>query len=222
MESIKVVVVDDHTLLREGLCRILNMEEDISVIGEAENGHEAIEKACKLKPDIILMDINMPDMNGIDATRKIKENFPNIKIVGLTLHDDDQYVFEMVRAGANGYVLKDVESQELIETIRKVNKGESMMTARITSKLLEEFNRLSSRKNERDKRDELLPQLTQREKEILCLIARGMSNRQIAAELYISEKTVKNHISSLFRKVDVSDRTQAALLAIKIGLVELK
>lgn len=221
MESIKVVVVDDHTLLREGLCTILNMEEDISVIGEAGNGHEAIEEAKKVKPDIILMDINMPEMNGIDATRKIKESFPEIKIIALTLHDDDQYVFEMVRAGAKGYVLKDVESQELIETIRKVNKGESMMTARVTSKLLDEFNRLSSRKNERNKRDELLPQLTQREKEILCLIARGMSNRQIAAELYISEKTVKNHISSLFRKVNVADRTQAALLAIKIGLVEL-
>jgi len=221
MEQIKILVVDDHALFRQGLSRVLEMEKELAVVGEAENGEDAIRKVAALQPDVVLMDINMPSMNGIEATREIKKRYPDTKVIILSIHEDDEYVFEVVRAGANGYVLKDVAPSELVQAIRNVYIGRSAIAPQVAAKLLHEFNRITNEPEHQTENDDQLAQLTKREKEVLCLLAQGRSNRQIAHDLFISEKTVKNHISSLFRKLGVDDRTQAALLAVKLKLVEI-
>lgn len=217
MEEIKVLVVDDHPLIRQGLCKVLELEEKINVVGEAGDGSEALEKVRALQPDVILMDINMPDVNGIEAIGLIKKEFPRAKIIMLTIHDDDEYVLETMKTGAAGYVLKDVEPRNLIEAIRVVHKGGSYIHPTIAAKLMGEINRLSVKKSE-----PLREELTRRELEVLNCLAKGYSNREIAKELYISEKTVKNHISNIFHKLNVSDRTQALIQALKLKLVNLQ
>lgn len=214
---IKVLIVDDHALLREGLIKILSLEDDLKIIGEAGKGEEAIELTRTLKPNVILMDINMPGVNGIEATKAIKKEFPSIGIIALTIHDDEEYIFELVRAGVSGYVLKDIQPERLVSAIRDVAQGKSVIHPNITAKLLGEFNRLSERKN----RPSSFGELTMREIEVLELIAQGMANKDIARVLFISEKTVKNHVTSIFRKLNVEDRTQAALYAVKNKLVNL-
>jgi two-component system response regulator DegU len=214
---IKVLIVDDHALLREGLIKILSLEDDLKIIGEAGKGEEAIQLTRTLKPDVILMDINMPGVNGIEATKVIKGEFPSIGIIALTIHDDEEYIFELVRAGVSGYVLKDIQPERLVTAIRDVAQGKSVIHPNITAKLLGEFNRLSERKN----RPSSFGELTMREIEVLELIAQGMANKDIARVLFISEKTVKNHVTSIFRKLNVEDRTQAALYAVKNKLVNL-
>ncbi|KKM11861.1 chemotaxis protein CheY [Clostridiales bacterium PH28_bin88] len=215
MKNIQVLVVDDHPLIREGLRKILALEAGITVVAEAGDGVQAIEAARRYRPDVILMDINMPKMNGIDATRIIREDVPSAGIVALTIHDDEQYVLELIRAGISGYVLKDIDAHELIQAIRRVANGESVIHPAITKKVFGELRRsaYSEPKTWED--------LTERELEVLAHIAHGEANKVIANRLCISEKTVKNHISSIFRKLGVTDRTQAALFAVKNKLVEV-
>lgn len=228
-KPIKILLADDHTLFRQGLQRIFALEEDMVIAGEAGDGEAVVELAQSLHPDVVIMDINMPKLNGVEATRAIKRRYPEIKILILSIHDDEEYVFETIRAGANGYLLKDVEAEMLVDAIRKMVEGASFVHPRITTKLLEEFKRLSQQATEmpesgfpEGEAGLALPfTLTQRENEILKLMAEGKSNRSIGETLFISEKTVKNHVSSILCKMGVEDRTQAVIMAAKKGMVKL-
>ncbi len=217
MKKVSVLIADDHTLMREGLRKILSMEDSIDVAGEAQNGAEAVEIALGINPDIILMDINMPVTNGIEATKIIKSKNPDIKVIALTIHDQEEYLFELIKAGVSGYVLKDISPDLLIQAILGVSRGESFIHPSLTTKMFTEFNRLSSLSRQRNN-----PMgLTKREYDVLRLVAHGDSNRSIADKLYISEKTVKNHLTNIFQKPGVEDRTQAAIQAMKNKLIDL-
>ena len=217
MEKVKVLIVDDHALIREGLTKILSTEESIRVVGEAENGAQAVEQAFQMQPDVILMDINMPVTNGIEATRVIKNEKPEIGVIALTIHDQEEYLFELIKAGVSGYILKDISPGLLIQTIQGVARGESFITPSMTAKMFNEYTRLSSQIY-----PGASPQgLTRREVDVLRLVAHGENNRTIAKNLYISEKTVKNHLTNIFQKLGVEDRTQAAIHAVKNRLVKL-
>lgn len=211
MGKIKVLIADDHIMVRQGLKQILELEDDIVVISLAGNGEEAVKLAKQQKPDVILMDINMPGTNGIQAIKELKlESYP-YKIIVLTIHQDREYLFKTIQMGAEGYVLKDAEPAVLVEAIRNVYNGQSFIQPNMTKELVREFNRVTL--HEKDKNDD--GNLTAREIEVLELIAEGMINKEIAKQLYISEKTVKNHVSNIFKKLNVSDRTQAAIYAFK-------
>ncbi|MEW6572520.1 MAG: response regulator transcription factor [Bacillota bacterium] len=210
---IRVLIVDDHALIRDGLKKILSVEPGITVVGEAADGQEAVGFVRREPVDVVLLDVSMPVMNGIEACREIKKARPMVAVVALTIHDQEEYLFEMIRAGVSGYVLKDISSGKLVETIYGVARGESFIPPQMTAKVFQEFNRLSLRSNPDG--------LTEREVEVLRLVAAGASNREIAGKLYISEKTVKNHMSNIFQKIGVVDRTQAALYAVKQRIVEL-
>ena len=216
MSNLRILIADDDALIRDGLKRILTFEpsEEITIVGEASNGEEAIDLAGELEPDIILMDINMPVINGIEATKTIKENNPSISIIALTIHEDQAYISKLMDYGISGYILKDTSALELQEIINKVAAGEVFIDSRMTGKLAGEWRRRTESQSDKDK-------LTQRELEILAEIAQGENNKVIAEKLFLSEKTVKNHISSILRKIEVSDRTQAAIYAIKHNLVDL-
>ncbi|HHW02206.1 MAG TPA: response regulator transcription factor [Thermoanaerobacterales bacterium] len=216
-KQIKVIIADDHALLREGIIKILSLEPDIAVVGEAEDGDQVIELARNTEVDIILMDINMPNVNGIKATQIIKAEKPEINIIALTIHDQEEYLFELIRSGISGYVLKDVRPQELVKTIRCVAEGQAFIPPSLTPKVFKELNRLSKKKEEESRHHF---DLTEREMEVLQQISMGLSNREIAENLYITEKTVKNHLTNIFQKLGVNDRTQAVLFAIKHNLVE--
>jgi len=228
-QKIGLLLADDHTLFRQGLRRIFELEDDIEIVGECSDGESAIEQSLSLKPAVVLMDINMPKKTGVEATRFIKEADPGIKILILSIHDDEAYIFETIRAGANGYLLKDVESNVLVDAVRQVASGSSFIHPQVTTKLLDEFKRLSSQVYEGDGdaggEQELSLEwqeiLTQREMEILKLMAEGKSNRTIGEVLFISEKTVKNHVSSILGKLGVDDRTQAVITAAKRCWVKL-
>jgi two-component system NarL family response regulator len=210
---IRVLITDDHALVREGLQRVLAEEPQIDVIGEAVNGKEAVEFVKRRPVDVVLLDINMPVMNGIEACREIKRLRPEVSVVALTIHDQDEYIFEMIRSGVSGYVLKDISADKLVETVLGVSRGESFIPPALTAKVFQEFSRLSARGNPDG--------LTEREMEVLRLVASGSNNREIARKLFISEKTVKNHLSNIFQKIGVADRTQAALYALKQRLAQL-
>ena len=211
---INVLIADDHSLLRQGLKQILELEDDIAVVAQASDGSEAVEMTKAHKPDVILMDINMPGTNGLQAIKEIKKEKINSRIIVLTIHEDREYLFKTLQMGAEGYVLKDAEPSVLIEAIRNVYSGQSYIQPNMTMELVREFNRVTLREKERHDANNL----TTRETEVLELIAEGMINKEIAKKLYISEKTVKNHVSSIFRKLNVSDRTQAAIYAFKHNL----
>ncbi|NLJ67469.1 MAG: response regulator transcription factor [Clostridiales bacterium] len=215
MNMIRVMIADDHSLMRKGLQQILELEDDIRVIGQAKNGKEAVELGLTVAPDIILMDINMPIKNGLQAIKELKERGCPAQIIVLTIHEDREYLLKSIKAGASGYVMKDAESDHLIEAIRDVYNGQTYVQPNITTGLIKEFDEAQksdmNRKLEYDKYDNL----TQREIEVLLLIAEGKNNREIAEELFISDKTVKNHVSNIFKKIDVSDRTQAAVYVLK-------
>lgn len=217
MKKISVLIVDDHSLVRQGLKQLIELEEDINVIALAGDGEEAILKAQQLRPDIILLDINMPNINGIQTLRRLKDMDSTIKVIMLTFHEDREYLFETINLGANGYVLKDAESASLIKAIRDVFKGESYIYPTLATELVKEFNR----REEKDKQKTGSNSLTKREYEVLTLIAEGFNNREIANHLFISEKTVKNHVSSIFKKNNVSDRTQAAIYAYKNNIKKI-
>lgn len=221
---IKILIADDHALLRQGIKNVLELENDLVVIGEAADGDEAIVKAAELAPDILLLDINMPRNNGLEVTRRLRPTYPNIKVIILTIHDDENYVIEVIKAGAAGYLLKDVEPGMLVKAIRTVYEGESFIYPTLAKKLLGEMNRQEERKHEAAKMLERRREerLTYREIEVLSLICQGMSNQSIAQKLYLSEKTVKNHLTNIFRKINVTDRTQAVLYALKHKIVELE
>ncbi|WP_416197638.1 MAG: Two component transcriptional regulator, LuxR family [Sporanaerobacter sp.] len=210
--NITVMIADDHVLLREGLKQILELEDDINVIGQAGDGEETVEKALECKPDVILLDINMPKSNGIDALRRLKDLGINSKIIMLTIHDDRGYLLETMKMGANGYVLKDSDADSLIKAIRDVKNGKTYIQPSVASILVEELNSEETDKSGDYKK---VQSLTKREYEVLTLIAEGLNNREIADRLFISEKTVKNHVSNIFKKIDVSDKIQAAIFAYK-------
>lgn len=211
MDKIRVLIADDHAMVRQGLKQILELEDDMVVIAQAPNGEEAIRLAKDHHPDVILMDINMPGMNGLQAIKEMKLENVVARVIVLTIHEDREYLFKTLQMGAEGYVLKDADPDVLIEAIRSVNRGQSYIQANMTKELVKEFNRVTL--NEKGKNEE--NSLTARELEVLELIAEGMINKEIAKNLYISEKTVKNHVSNIFRKLNVSDRTQAAIYAFK-------
>jgi len=238
-KAIRVLIADDHALLREGLRKILEMESDMCVVGEAVDGLDTIEKARALRPDVVLMDINMPNGGGLHATRTICEQLPGVDVIVLTIHDDDEYIIELVNAGAKGYMLKDVDPARVIEAIRRVREGEAFIPTNLMTKVFQEFRRRSAAeaweraaggaehsaaashaRQEAAHRGERDP-LTERELEILQLIVDGRTNKEIAQALFISEKTVKNHVTNILRKLDLSDRTQAAVYAIRNGIVQV-
>src|SRR5690606_15534385 len=218
--SITVVIAADQPLRREGLARILATEPGIEVVGEAGSADEALAKVEELRPDVVLMDISMPG-GGLMATREISQRFPDTGVIILTIHDDEQYLYELVRAGAKGYLVKDSEPRRVVEAIRHVHAGGSYLPPDLMDKVLGEFRRLQEGGGTARERPRTGAEaLTARELEILQLIVEGRSNAQIAAALYISEKTVKNHITNILRKLDLHDRTQAAVFALRHGLAK--
>lgn len=214
LEKITVILADDHVLMRKGLKKILEMEDDIEVIDEASDGLEAVEKVTTKKPQVLLLDINMPKLNGIEVTKSLKEKNSTSQIVILTIYDDKEYLLELLKLGISGYVLKDIEPQGLVSAVRSASRGETYIQPNLTRALVAEYNRLTQPLSNHD----LKRNLTAREREVLIHISKGMSNREISAALGISEKTVKNHVSSILHKLDLMDRTQAAVFAIKNGL----
>jgi len=196
MERIKVLIADDHRVVREGLMAILKTKENIEVVGEAQDGQEAIEKVRTLEPDVILMDVSMPRMGGVEATRQIKREFPHIGIIALTMYDEQQYIFDLVRAGATGYLLKDTESAQIVEAIRAIYRGESLIHPSVASKILAEFSLLAQKKGKKPSWED--HDLTEREITVLRLVADGKTNKEIANNLDLSEKTVKNHVRNIF------------------------
>ncbi|MFZ5642262.1 MAG: response regulator [Bacillota bacterium] len=219
MSSIKVLIADDHMLVREGIIKILSLEEDIEIAGEAGDGQQAAAIALEREIDIALLDVNMPVMDGIEACRRIKRIKPDVGVIALTIHDQEEYLFEFIRAGASAYLLKDVSPGQLVETIRGVARGNSYIPPKLMASVFQEINRMSVKLDPARRPDD--NQLTPREVEVLQLVARGSSNRSIAKKLFISEKTVKNHLYRIFQKLNVEDRTQAALYALKNKIVDL-
>lgn len=219
MSPIKVLIADDHMLVREGIIKILTLEEDLEITGEAGDGQQAVAIALERDIDIALLDVNMPVMDGIEACRKIKKIKPRVGVIALTIHDQEEYLFEFIRAGASAYLLKDVSPGQLVETIRGVANGNSYIPPKLMTSVFQEINRMSVKLDPSPKTDD--SQLTPREIEVLQLVARGSSNRAIAKNLFISEKTVKNHLYRIFQKLNVEDRTQAALYALKNKIVDL-
>jgi NarL family two-component system response regulator LiaR len=208
----KILLCDDQAVIRDGLEMLLNLEKDFQVVGAAQDGAEALELAAKKQPDLILMDLKMPIMNGIEATREIRAKFPSIKILVLTTYDDDEWVFDAIRAGASGYLLKDTPRQKLVEAIRGTMEGKSFVDPAVAGKLL---NQVASKQTQPI--SILTDKLTERELDVLRLIAKGINNSEIAAQLHLSEGTVRNHVSAILEKLGVSDRTQAAVIAIQHG-----
>lgn len=210
---IKVLIADDHHVVRRGLLFFLKTQKDIEVVGEAKNGREAVSLVEKLSPDVVLMDLVMPEMDGIEATEQIKERWPDVKVLMLTSFSDKDHVLPALEAGASGYQLKDIEPDELVSSIRQIMRGENTIHPEANTQLeegLREEENLPHVKNP----------LTPREQDVLAELTQGKSNREIAASLFVTEKTVKTHISNIFHKLEVQDRTQAALYAVKHGLTE--
>jgi DNA-binding NarL/FixJ family response regulator len=215
-DPIRVLLVDDQRLMREGLRTLLELETDLEIAGEAENGQEALEAYRQARPAVVLMDVRMPVMDGVQATRQLRQHWPEARVIILTTFDDDEYVFEGLRAGALGYLLKDVSGQELAEAIRTVAAGGALIQPSVARKVLAEFSRLAPL---HPRPESLIDPLSEREQEILRLLAGGQTNRQIAARLHLAEGTVKNYVSTILQKLGVQDRTQAALRAQELGLL---
>ena len=214
MDKIKVLIADDHSMIREGLKQLIELEEDIEVIAQAGDGKEAIKKIFEFEPDIVLLDINMPIMNGLEVLEELKGMKKHVNILLLTIHNEIEYLYKAVEIGVEGYVLKDSESDVLIKAIRSINSGESYIQPNMASLLFKKINGELDYQIRHHK-------LTRRETEVLKLITLGYLNKEIADELCISEKTVKNHVSNIFKKIEVSDRTQAAVYAIKNNIVDI-
>ncbi len=218
MGRIRVLLADDHVLVRQGTRELLEREEDIEVIAEADDGEEAVRLASSRRPDVAIMDIAMPKLNGIEATRQIKALRPTTAVLVLTAYDDDQYIFALLEAGAAGYLLKDVHIDELIRAIRAVYAGESVLHPAIARKVINRFAQPADKRTE----ETALDQLTERELEVLRLAAKGMTNRQIARELVLSVRTVQAHLSNVFSKMGVGSRTEAVLHALRKGWLTLE
>jgi DNA-binding NarL/FixJ family response regulator len=216
--AIRVLLVDDQALFREGLETLLSVHEDIQVVGQASNGQEGVEVAARVQPDVVLMDVRMPILDGVGATRRLKKALPQCRVIVLTTFDDDEYVFDALRAGAVGYLLKDVDSARLVEAIHATARGESILQPSVAAKVITEFTRVSSMVPAAHM-ERLIEPLSDRESEILAWIATGASNKEIANQLFIAEGTVKNHVTHILEKLGVRDRTQAALKARELGLL---
>ena len=224
----KIVIIDDHQLFREGVKRILEFESTFQVVAEGSDGAEAVQLVTEYTPDVVLMDINMPETNGIEATKQLIETFPDTRVIILSIHDDENYVTHALKTGATGYLLKEMDAEALIEAVKIVASGGSYLHPKVTGNLVQEFRRLASEQssvNNSFLQMEVrrpLHLLTRRECEVLQLLADGKSNRGIGEALFISEKTVKNHVSNILQKMNVNDRTQAVVEAIKKGWVEVR
>ena len=215
-DSIKVMLVDDHEVVLEGLIRILEKQGGIQIVSVAGSAEEALEKLERFPPDVIVVDIQLPGMNGIELIRRIKKNHPEIEAITLTVFDDEQFARQAIKAGAIGYVIKDAAKDELVKAVRSAAKGETLISTSVARKLIDEMTEPAAKKK---KKAEGFEGLSQREVDVIKLMAKGYNNRQIADLLYISEHTVKVHIRNIFRKIDVTDRTNAVLWAIDRGLV---
>jgi DNA-binding NarL/FixJ family response regulator len=219
-DPIRVLIVDDHALFRRGLEMVLNGEDGIEVVGEGSDGHEAVQKAGDLLPDIVLMDIRMPRRSGIEACAAIKEAVPSAKIVMLTISDEEEDLFEAIKAGATGYLLKEIAIDEVPQAVYAVHGGQSLISPSMASKLITEFASLAKRSEER-RQQVPAPKLTDREMEVLRLVARGLGNREIAKELFISENTVKNHVRNILEKLQLHSRMEAVVYAVREKLLEI-
>ena len=226
-QTIRVLLVDDQQLFREGLTILLSVHDDIEIVGEAENGQKALDQVARLNPHVILMDVQMPILDGVAATRQLQAQYPDCRVIMLTTFDDDEYVFEGLRAGAVGYLLKDVPSQKLVEAIRATAKGDSFLQPSIAAKVVAEFTRIGRKTSPAPSRGQavsplqhsLVEPLSGRELQILKQIATGSSNREIGNALFIAEGTVKNHVTNILGKLGVRDRTQAAIKAKDLDLL---
>lgn len=215
MTKIKLIIVDDHKLFREGIKALLTVTDDIEIVGEAEDGATALKKIRELEPDVVLMDINMPGLNGIRVTEQILAQHPQTRIIMLTMLEDDASIFHAMRAGARGYLLKGAEPEEVLSVIRAVAEGQALFGPAIATRLMQYFKELSAKPSVSDS---LFPELTDRELELLRLIAQGLNNQEIAQKLVLSPKTVRNHITNIFSKLQVADRAQAIVRAREAGL----
>lgn len=217
MGNIKILIVDDHEVVRDGLSVMMGRQEDFAVVVEARNGLEAVEKASELKPDVILMDLRMPELDGVEAMRRIREKDAGVKFIVLTTYDTDEYIFDAIEAGAKGYLLKDASREDLFKAVRSVHQGESLIQPAVVSRVLDRLAQLSRRPGQGGE-----PQaLSDREMEVLREMARGSANKQIAADLSISESTVKTHVTNIFQKLEVSHRTEAVTKAMSKGIIKL-
>ncbi len=219
-EKLRVLIVDDHALFRRGLQMVLEQEPDIDVVGEAADGAEAVDRSQDLMPDVVLMDVRMPKRSGIEATQEIRELLPHAKILMLTISDEEADLYEAIKAGASGYLLKEISIEEVADAIRSVWAGQSRISPTMASKLLTEFAAMSKRAEE--KRQVPAPRLTEREMEVLKLVAEGLNNRDIGERLFISENTVKNHIRNILEKLHLHSRMEAVVYAVREKLLEIK
>jgi DNA-binding NarL/FixJ family response regulator len=213
MKPIRLLLVDDHALFRKGLASLLQREKDFQIVAEAQNGTEAIKKAAQLKPDLILMDIHMPDTDGIEATRRIREMLPATRVVILTISEEEKDLFEAIKCGAHGYLLKKLEPEELCAMLRGVFEGEAPISRSTASKILKEFAAQGRRKSATEQEEEL----SAREKDVLQLLASGLTNKEIGNKLAIAENTVKNHLKNILAKLHLENRVQAATFALRKG-----
>jgi DNA-binding NarL/FixJ family response regulator len=219
-DAIRVLIVDDHELFRKGLQMVLEAEPDIEVVGEASDGNEAIAKAEETSPDVVLMDVRMPKRSGIEATTTIKDTLPSTRILMLTISDEEADLYEAIKAGASGYLLKEISIEEVADAVRAVQQGQSLISPSMASKLLNEFAAMVKRRDERAQVPG--PRLTERELEVLKLVAKGLNNRDIGQELFISENTVKNHVRNILEKLHLHSRMEAVVYAVREKLLDIK
>ena len=215
MQGIKILIVDDHTVVRDGLSAILGREREFAVVGEARNGLEAVDQARELQPDVILMDLRMPELDGVEAMRRIRGEDPAVNFIVLTTFDNDEYIFDAIEAGAKGYLLKDASRQELFQAVRAVHRGQSLIQPVVAARVLDRFAQLSREAASK------AGVLSEREMEVLRLMAKGAANKEIAADLSIGESTVKTHVANIFQKLEVNDRTGAVTQALQRGIIKL-
>jgi DNA-binding NarL/FixJ family response regulator len=222
MDKIRVLLVDDHVLFRKGLVSLMALRPELEVVGEADDGNEALAKTRELKPDLVLMDINMPGCNGLEATRLIKAEMPDARIVMLTVSEHEEDLYEAIKSGAQGYLLKNLRPESLFEMMQDAIRGEAPISPGIAAKILEELGRRRDRERDREAPQDESSLLTQREREILCLVVDGASNKEIAQRLHITEGTVKNHLHHILEKLHLENRVQITAFALRKGLVSSK